>query len=693
MIAWNNCNTKLILFEDDAFKASEVVQWIEFSYFIEKYCNAMIDIEEIKSIANSDITPIKCAAKQELMENLEFVENHFSTRTFLVGDRLSLADIYLCCMLLTPMSNVFDSKIRSSKLKNTTRWFKTILSQAKLEDVLQESFIFFDADSSAAAKQNSSAVDLMDATHTNEVYDIANDPKIVKTSINTLFRRGRMRIKDLIYSPSKGAEFIGKQVKICGWVRTIRSGNKGKLAFVELGDGSCCENVQIVAEHGETHGFDDLLSAGGTDSSHCILGKVVESPAAGQVIEIKATKVQVLGTVDQNSYPLKKTGKGSKSHSVEFLREKAHLRARTRLIGAVARVRNACAQAVHQFFCEREFLYVHTPIITGADCEGAGEMFQVTTLLSQAEKENNKLPLINAEEAATRANESNPPNSGDIDYRRDFFGGPTYLTVSGQLNVETYACALSDVYTFGPTFRAENSHTSRHLAEFWMIEPEICFATLKDVMDLAEDFLKYIAQYVLDHCPGDIKFFDDRVENGLEARLCNVIDNPFKRLTYTEAIELLNMPEHLAAGSFEEHPTWGIDLGSEHERYLAEKVYKKPVILTDYPADIKAFYMKQNDLDDKQRLTVQAMDILVPRIGEIIGGSAREENQNKLQQRIEAMGMLIDDFDWYLDLRRYGTVPHGGFGMGFERLVMFVSGVSNIRDVIPFPRFPNNCAF
>mmetsp|Transcript_3143 Transcript_3143/g.4527 ORF Transcript_3143/g.4527 Transcript_3143/m.4527 type:complete len:322 (-) Transcript_3143:582-1547(-) len=321
-------------------------------------------------------------------------------------------------------------------------------------------------------------------------------------------------------------------------------------------------------------------------------------------------------------------------------------------------------------------------------------MFAVTTLLGDAAKNGGKLPIVDEKVLKSLPKDmKHPPKVGEIDYRGDFFGRPSFLTVSGQLNVETYACALSDVYTFGPTFRAENSFTSRHLAEFWMIEPELCFATLEDDMNLAEDFLKFCTQYCLDNCASDIDFFDKRVEPGLKKRLQNVLNEPFKRLTYTEAIDILNKPEHMKAGSFEEKPDWGIDLGSEHERYLTEKVFKKPVILTDYPADIKAFYMRQNELDSEGRLTVQAMDILVPRIGEIIGGSAREERLELLEKRIVDMNLDMAHFDWYCDLRKYGSVPHAGFGLGFERMVLFITGVQNIRDVIPFPRWPKHCEF
>jgi asparaginyl-tRNA synthetase len=385
--------------------------------------------------------------------------------------------------------------------------------------------------------------------------------------------------------------------------------------------------------------------------------------------------VRVLGaSVD---FPIAK-----KQHKLETLRtvELAHLRPRTNTIAAVARVRSALAFATHEFFNTRGFQYVHTPLITASDCEGAGEMFSVTSLLSKAEEV--------AKEKGTPVKVPTTA-SGKIDYSQDFFGKPSFLTVSGQLNVETYACALSDVYTFGPTFRAEYSFTSRHLSEFWMIEPEIAFADLETNMNLAEDYVKYCVTYALKNCRPDLEFFEGNVEEGLIERLLNVLAAPFQRITYTDAVNLLLQPEHLAAGSFEEAPFWGIDLGSEHERYLTERVFRKPTIVTDYPKDFKAFYMKQND-DGK---TVRAMDILVPKIGELIGGSERESSLEKLTAMMVEKDVGQEGLKWYMDLRRWGTVPHSGFGLGFERLVLFVTGVENIRDVIPFPRWPKNADF
>jgi len=399
------------------------------------------------------------------------------------------------------------------------------------------------------------------------------------------------------------------------------------------------------------------------------IGELVKSPAAKQPVELLLKEpghsVTLFGGVDSAEYPMAK-GK----HSMEFLRSIGHLRPRAILIGSMARVRNALAHATHEFFRDRGFVYVHTPLITAADCEGAGEMFQVTTLLADAEKSG--LPMTPEKK---------------VDYSKDFFGKPSFLTVSGQLSVENYCCALSSVYTFGPTFRAENSHTSRHLAEFWMIEPELAFADIFDDMECAEDYLKYCVTYAMKHNRADLDFFEKQVEKGLLARLENLVAAPFQRLTYTEAIDILKKEEKKA--KFNQAVEWGMDLGSEHERHLAEKIYKKPVILYNYPKDIKAFYMRLNE-DGK---TVAAMDVLVPAIGEVIGGSQREERLDVLDSRIKEMGLDPKDYWWYRDLRRYGTVPHSGFGLGFERLIMLTTGIENIRDVIPYPRYPGHAEF
>ncbi|ANU62982.1 asparagine--tRNA ligase [Muribaculum intestinale] len=461
----------------------------------------------------------------------------------------------------------------------------------------------------------------------------------------------REKIIDLF----KKAELIGTEVTVMGWVRT-RRGNK-HVQFVALNDGSTVRNIQIVLDM--TRFSDEQLKPITTGSALRVDGRLVESMGKGQTVEVQADNVLVYGTADPETYPLQKKG-----HTLEFLREKAHLRPRTNTFGAILRVRSALAFAIHRFFQERGFFYLNTPLITGSDCEGAGAMFQVTTL-----------PL----------NELPKTEDGVVDYSKDFFGKPTALTVSGQLEGELGATALGAIYTFGPTFRAENSNTPRHLSEFWMIEPEVSFFDITDNMDLAEAFVKYCISYALENCRDDIEFLAEHYDKELIERLNFVISNDFVRLTYTEGVKILEESGH----KFEFPVYWGADLQSEHERFLVEEYFKKPVILTDYPKEIKAFYMKQNE-DGK---TVRAMDVLFPNIGEIIGGSEREENYDKLLARIEELDIPMKDMWWYLDTRRFGTVPHSGFGLGFERLVLFVTGMTNIRDVIPFPRTPNNAEF
>ena len=461
----------------------------------------------------------------------------------------------------------------------------------------------------------------------------------------------RTKIVD-IFDPN----LIGQKVCVKGWVRT-RRGNKN-VQFVALNDGSTIKNIQIVIDLSK---FDEeTLKPITTGSSLHVEGMLVASQGKGQTSEIQAETIEIYGTADTESYPLQKKG-----HTLEFLREKAHLRPRTNTFGAVLRVRSALAFAIHKFFNERGFFYLHTPLITASDCEGAGAMFQVTTLNL------NELPIDEA--------------TGKVDYTQDFFGKQTSLTVSGQLEGELGATALGAIYTFGPTFRAENSNTPRHLAEFWMIEPEVAFNDITDNMDLAEAFVKYCIKYALDNCRDDIEFLSQMYDKELITRLNFVLENSFVRLPYTEGIKILQE----SGKKFEFPVSWGIDLQSEHERYLVEQHFKRPVILTDYPKEIKAFYMKLND-DGK---TVRAMDVLFPNIGEIIGGSEREENYDKLMQRIEELHIPMKDMWWYLDTRRFGTVPHSGFGLGFERLVLFVTGMTNIRDVNPFPRTPKNAEF
>lgn len=465
---------------------------------------------------------------------------------------------------------------------------------------------------------------------------------------------------------------VGSDVLVKGWVRSFRANR-----FIALNDGSTIKNIQAVVDF---ENFDeDKLKMITTGAALAISGKLVESQGSGQAVEIQVSDVDVLGTANPDE--VQKTVMQPKKHSLEFLREQAHLRFRTNTFGAVFRIRHAVSYAIHKFFNDRGFYYLHTPIITGSDAEGAGEMFRVSTL-----------------------DPINPPldENGVVDYKQDFFGKAVNLTVSGQLEAELGALALGQVYTFGPTFRAENSNTSRHLAEFWMIEPEVAFNNLKDNMDLTEDFLKYIVNYVLENCSDDLQFLHDREvkedsqkptaqrnELNLIDRLKFVVDNEFKRLTYTEAIEVLRRSKPYKKGKFQYDVEWGIDLQSEHERYLVEKEFKCPVILSDYPSEIKAFYMRQND-DDK---TVAAMDVLFPGIGEIVGGSQREERLDVLKKKCADFDIPEEELWWYIDTRKFGTVEHAGFGLGFERMVMFVTGMTNIRDVIPFPRTPQNAEF
>ncbi len=479
----------------------------------------------------------------------------------------------------------------------------------------------------------------------------------------------RTKIKDLLQSAEEN-----EQVVVMGWVRTFRNNQ-----FIALNDGSTNNNIQVVAPLGN---FDEaLLKRITTGASLKVMGTVAESLGKGQQFEIIASTIEILGDSDAEKYPLQ-----PKKHSLEFLREIAHLRFRTNTFSSVFRIRHSLAFAVHQFFNERGFVYLHTPIITASDAEGAGEMFRVTTL-----------PI----DGTAPRNEK-----GEIDFEQDFFGKSTNLTVRGQLEGELGAMAFSDIYTFGPTFRAENSNTTRHLAEFWMIEPEVAFNDLEDNMNLAEAFIKYLINYVLDKNADDLQFLDarlaeeekqnpqaERSEMGLIDKLRFVVDNNFERITYTEAIDILLQSPHYKKKKFKYDVKWGIDMQSEHERYLVEKHFKKPVIVTDYPAAIKAFYMRLNDGCEAGKETVAAMDILAPGIGEIVGGSQREERLSKLEQRMQEFHIPLEEMSYYLDTRRFGTVPHAGFGLGFERMVQFVTGMGNIRDVIPFARTPKNCEF
>ena len=458
-------------------------------------------------------------------------------------------------------------------------------------------------------------------------------------------------IKELFRNSEK---YFDKEITLYGWVKTVRDSKN--FGFIELNDGSFFKNIQIVFDD-KLENFEEIRKLT-ISSSITVTGKFVKTENAKQAFEIHATSIEIIDISDSD-YPLQK-----KRHSFEYLRTIAHLRPRANTFNAVFRVRSVLAYAIHKFFQERGFVYVNTPLITGSDCEGAGEMFNV-----------NSFDLNNVPKT----------EEGQVDYSKDFFGKPAHLTVSGQLDVETYAFAFRNVYTFGPTFRAENSNTVKHAAEFWMIEPEMCFADLKDDMDLAEDMLKYIIKYVLENCPEEMEFFNNFVDKTLLEKLNNVINSDFGRISYTDAVKELEKHND----EFEFKVSWGIDLQTEHERFLSEKIFKKPVFVTDYPKEIKAFYMKQNP-DGK---TVAASDLLAPGIGEIIGGSQREDDLKVLQEKIKEFGLNEKDYWWYEDLRKYGSAPHSGFGLGFERLIMYVTGMQNIRDVIPFPRTPKNCEF
>jgi asparaginyl-tRNA synthetase len=463
-------------------------------------------------------------------------------------------------------------------------------------------------------------------------------------------------VKKLSVAQARCRESIGQEVTLSGWVRTRRDSKAG-FSFLELNDGSCFGNLQIVAD-GSLPNYETEVKKLTAGSSVTVTGLVRESPGRGQATEVQAKTLTVHGIADADAYPLQK-----KQHSFEFLRTIAHLRPRTNTFGAIARVRNCVSRSIHDFFQEEGFYYIHTPIITASDCEGAGQMFRVTTL-----------------------DPANPPRvDEEVDYAQDFFGRRTYLTVSGQLDVEAFACALGKVYTFGPTFRAENSNTTRHLAEFWMVEPEMAFFDLRDNMDLAERFLKRIFRDVLERCSEEMQFFNQRIDPTAIETLQKIVQSPFVQISYTEAVEILKQ----SGQQFEFPVAWGHDLQAEHERFLTEKHFQQPVILFDYPRTIKPFYMRVND-DGR---TVRAMDVLVPKVGEIIGGSQREERLDVLRQRMQEQGLDEENYWWYLDLRRYGTVPHSGFGLGLERTIQFITGMGNIRDVIPYPRTPGSADF
>lgn len=554
--------------------------------------------------------------------------------------------------------------------------------------------------------------------------DLSSDQLSTVTEVPKAEFSDSVLIKSIIRREDGGSGLAGKKARIGGWVKTGRKADKDAFAFLELNDGSCAGNLQVIVDAS----LADLGQLVQTGTCVVVEGHLKLPPSgAKQKIELRAEQVLHVGPVDPAKYPLPKT-----RLTLESLRDFVHLRSRTNTISAVARIRNALAYATHTFFNKHGFLYVHTPIVTTSDCEGAGEMFQVTTLFSEAERLEKELiqnpppteadveaaklvvqekgevvsqlksakadkkeisaavdELKKAKENVSKLVERStlqpgiPRKDGKVDYTKDFFARQAFLTVSGQLQVESYACALSRVYTFGPTFRAENSHTSRHLAEFWMVEPEIAFADLEDDMKCAEAYVKFLCQWLLDNCLEDMEFMADKFDKGCIDRLKMVASTPFIRLTYTEAVEILE--ESVTNGKkFEKEVKWGIDLASEHERYLTEVKYQKPVIVYNYPKEIKAFYMRLND-DLK---TVAAMDVLVPKVGELIGGSQREERYDVIQQRLEDMDLPVEPYEWYIDLRRYGTVKHAGFGLGFERMILFATGLENIRDVIPFPRYP-----
>lgn len=631
--------------------------------------------------------------KEDLSRALLVLERHLTYKTFLVGNAVTVADVVGCCALrCAKETNVWSP----SDHVHVTRWYETVVHQDPFASALALS-----AKGPTAGPSSGGA----GALPPGAVARSGFAPPVVPT----LYKKEHVRVKELL---AEGV--VGSTVKVCGWARTTRNADKGRILFVELTDGSTDGVLQCVLQDGATDGFQSCKDLGGTGASFSFRGTLVESPAAGQPVELKVEEGECLGpvyggdaagtTVGGAHYPL-----SGRRHSLEHLRDHAHLRPRTRVHAAAMRVRHAMAYATHRFFHDHGFLYVHTPIVTCADCEGAGEQFGVTTLLGTDHHQAGvQLPLVPppddkplskkeqkrlAKKKAAAVDDGRPVDHrvpGAVDYVKDFFGRRANLTVSGQLNVETHACALGEVYTFGPTFRAENSHTGRHLAEFWMIEPEICFADLDQDINLAEDYLKYCVQYALEACTDDLAFFEDSPfgEKGLRDRLRNVLETPFKRLTYTEGIEILQKATDDGV-NFEEKPVWGMDLPTEMERYLCETVYKGPVVLTNYPKDIKAFYMKLNP-DEK---TVAAADVLVPKIGEIIGGSQREHRLDVLTRRCEETGLDPRQVWWYRELRRFGTVPHAGFGLGFERLILFVTGLDNIRDVIPFPRWPGNAEF
>ncbi|CAD7952172.1 unnamed protein product [Amoebophrya sp. A120] len=642
---------------------AEVDSWLEF-------CEQEVEVRMGKALT-------------ELITNV--LEPHFVKKTFLTSvERITVADVSLAISLYPKMSS---GALGLESCVATKRWFNTCLHQPEFQKVLkQQKVLSLPSSNMTTATTSSSASS--SKTSENLMLKPEDRPIVQHYSQCSSVIGGRTRIGRIHLAEDQGKSLIGQKLVICGWVKKMRE--QAEFTFLEINDGSCFQDMQCVVDK-SCKGYDTLKGQVNTGASVKCFGQLVESPAKGQVVEMalkENDEVTVLGSVDAAVYPLP-----PKPHSREHLRTNAHLRPRSNLIGAVARVRSSLAYATHEFFRRRGFLYVHTPLITASDCEGAGEMFQVTTLFDSFKKNKSEEGYVPF-----------PKDPNSVDYSKDFFKAKSYLTVSGQLAVENYCCALSDVYTFGPTFRAENSHTGRHLAEFWMIEPELAFADLPDVMQCAEDYLKFCVQYAVDNCYTDLQFFDKQIEKGLLDRLKNLLENPFGRLSYTEAIDLLtkevkngkflkylekNYADHKK--SFPQLLTieWGMDLNSAHEKYIAEEYFKRPVAVYNYPAAIKSFYMRANE-DGK---TCAAMDVLAPLVGEVIGGSQREERYDVLVDKIEKNGLEAQDYWWYLDLRKYGTVPHGGFGLGFERLIMLTTGIDNIRDVIPFPRYPGHAEF
>jgi len=645
------------------YEEAVVDEWLEMS---------VMELEVAVMAVMEHGSVVRGAAKADVEKACKALDAYLATRTYLASERTTAADVAVVCALHAAFTELalVDPKTLVQHYAHLVRWYLTC-RHAFRPELGEEKVV-----SSVAPKTGGSV-----APPPKAGGSVAAKPRPAEDALGLLkpqFARSRTRLKELL---ARGESAVGAEVTVKGWVRSVREAEKGRTNFVELNDGSCLSSIQVVASKASTTRFETLKSSGGAGASLAVTGEVVASMGKGQAIEVRARSVTVLGptrggenrSVGAQYYPLAK-----KFHTADHLRTHAHLRPRSRLGSAVVRVRHALAFATHEFFNAQGFLYIHTPLITAADCEGAGEQFTVTTLLADEGKPAD-VPLT---------------ATGAVDYSKDFFGKKTGLTVSGQLNVETHAVSLADCYTFGPTFRAENSHTTRHLAEFWMIEPEMAFADLRDDIHLASDYLKYCVAAVLSRCDEDLAFFEQTTEKGLRDRLRRLVADQFNVLQYTEAIAVLQRAVADGTANFVNTDiVWGMDLNSEHERFLTEVVYGAPVVLVDYPKDIKAFYMKLNPVTDPAKQTVAAMDILVPKIGEIIGGSQREDDLELLEERAAAVGIDPKSLSWYSDLRLYGSVPHAGFGLGFERLIMLCTGVENIRDVIPFPRYPGHCDF